>query len=83
MVFQRFARLDTARSRATGGTGLGLSIARQTAGSHDGTLTVEDSAHGARLVLRLPQCSNGPLPICRSRSGRRNENPTPGATVVQ
>ncbi|WP_116026552.1 sensor histidine kinase [Thermomonospora umbrina] len=53
-VFQRFTRLDAARSRDAGGTGLGLPIARQTAEAHGGTLTVEDSPRGARLVLRLP-----------------------------
>jgi signal transduction histidine kinase len=54
VVFQRFTRLDTARSRNTGGSGLGLSIARQIAESHGGSLTIEDSPRGARLVLRLP-----------------------------
>ncbi|MEU4722868.1 HAMP domain-containing sensor histidine kinase [Nonomuraea dietziae] len=53
-VFQRFTRLDTARSRDHGGTGLGLPIARDIATAHGGTLRVGDSAKGARLVLRLP-----------------------------
>ncbi|WP_246264295.1 sensor histidine kinase [Acrocarpospora pleiomorpha] len=54
MVFQRFTRLDAARSRDAGGTGLGLSIARQIAETHGGTLTIEDSDSGARFVLRIP-----------------------------
>ncbi|WP_285702810.1 HAMP domain-containing sensor histidine kinase [Microtetraspora sp. NBRC 16547] len=54
IVFQRFARLDAARSRDAGGTGLGLSIARQIAETHGGSLTLEDSPRGARFVLRIP-----------------------------
>ncbi|WP_405086315.1 sensor histidine kinase [Microbispora sp. NBC_01389] len=53
-VFQRFTRLDAARSRGAGGAGLGLPIARQIAESHGGTLTIIDSPRGARFLLRLP-----------------------------
>ncbi|MEV4005831.1 HAMP domain-containing sensor histidine kinase [Actinomadura sp. NPDC049753] len=53
-VFERFARLDPARSREKGGSGLGLPIAREIALSHGGTLQVADGTYGARLVLRLP-----------------------------
>ncbi|MFA1541492.1 ATP-binding protein [Actinomadura sp. DLS-62] len=53
-VFERFTRLDTARSRGAGGTGLGLAIAREIARAHGGTLRVEDHAPGARFALRLP-----------------------------
>ncbi|MEO3869227.1 ATP-binding protein [Nonomuraea sp. B12E4] len=53
-VFERFTRLDGARSRDTGGSGLGLSIARDIATAHGGTLQVEDGP-GARLILRLPR----------------------------
>ena len=59
-IFERFARLDDARSAADGGAGLGLAIAREIAERHGGTLTV-DVGHrdGARFVLRLPP-SPGP-----------------------
>ncbi|GAA2087645.1 sensor histidine kinase [Actinomadura alba] len=57
-VFDRFTRLEASRSRDAGGTGLGLPIARQIAQAHDGTLTIDDSAQGARFVLRLPRCDN-------------------------
>ncbi|MCW2884285.1 MAG: Signal transduction histidine kinaselike protein [Streptosporangiaceae bacterium] len=54
VVFERFARLDTARNKETGGTGLGLPIARQIAAQHGGTLSIEDSEQGARFVVRIP-----------------------------
>jgi signal transduction histidine kinase len=54
-IFDRFTRLDEARDRRSGGAGLGLAIAREIAGGHRGTLAVEDSDVGARLVLRLPR----------------------------
>ncbi|MFC7387610.1 HAMP domain-containing sensor histidine kinase [Sphaerisporangium rhizosphaerae] len=54
IIFQRFTRLDAARSKDAGGTGLGLSIARQIAETTGGCLTVEPSERGARFVVRLP-----------------------------
>ncbi|WP_169948559.1 cell wall metabolism sensor histidine kinase WalK [Microbispora sp. H11081] len=54
MVFDRFTRLDAARNRDAGGAGLGLPIARQVAEIHGGSLRIEDSAVGARFVVRLP-----------------------------
>ncbi|MEV1168535.1 HAMP domain-containing sensor histidine kinase [Nonomuraea sp. NPDC049784] len=54
-IFERFTRLDTARSRHLGGTGLGLAIANDIAHGHSGTITVSDSAHGgACFEVRLP-----------------------------
>jgi signal transduction histidine kinase len=53
-IFERFTRLDDARSRDHGGAGLGLAIARDLARHHRGTLTAEPAERGARLVVRLP-----------------------------
>ncbi|MET9801231.1 HAMP domain-containing sensor histidine kinase [Streptomyces sp. NPDC006368] len=54
-VFERFVRLDDARSRDEGGAGLGLAIARDIAVRHGGTLTVRRSPSGGALFeLRLP-----------------------------
>ncbi|MFI8181793.1 HAMP domain-containing histidine kinase [Actinacidiphila glaucinigra] len=54
-IFERFVRLDDARSRDEGGAGLGLAIARDVAHRHDGTLTVGTApAGGALFELRLP-----------------------------
>ncbi|QFZ20115.1 sensor histidine kinase [Saccharothrix syringae] len=54
-VFDRFTRLDDARTRDTGGTGLGLPIARRIATNHHGTLHATDHPNGgARLVITLP-----------------------------
>ncbi|MFC5749236.1 sensor histidine kinase [Actinomadura rugatobispora] len=53
-VFERFTRLDSARSRGSGGTGLGLAIAREIAQAHGGSLRIEDHPQGARFALSLP-----------------------------
>jgi signal transduction histidine kinase len=53
-VFERFTRLDEARTRDDGGAGLGLAIARDIAVRHGGELTVADSTTGARLVASFP-----------------------------
>lgn len=53
-IFERFTRLDHARSRDTGGTGLGLAIVKEIVERHQGRVTVEDSAGGARFVVTLP-----------------------------
>ena len=57
-VFDRFVRLEEARTRDSGGSGLGLSIVREIAALHGGTATVtEGSLGGARLEVSLPAAS--------------------------
>jgi signal transduction histidine kinase len=54
-VFERFARLDDARSRDAGGAGLGLPIVRELARTQGGEVLLEDNAPGLRAVVRLPK----------------------------
>lgn len=54
-VFERFYRVDTARSRARGGTGIGLSIVKHVAQAHGGTVAVESELGvGSSFRLRVP-----------------------------
>ena len=61
-IFERFYRVDRARSRDTGGTGLGLSIVRHVATNHGGEVSVESTeGEGSTFTLRLPGPSGAEL----------------------
>lgn len=72
-VFERFYRVDGARSRETGGTGLGLSIVRHVAANHGGVVSVESrEGEGSTFRLRLP---NGVRPASVAGRGDWREDP--------
>lgn len=55
-LFERFYRVDTARSRKLGGTGLGLSIVKHIISAHDGSIRVESKVgSGSTFIIHLPQ----------------------------
>ncbi|MBD2640691.1 two-component sensor histidine kinase, partial [Synechocystis sp. FACHB-908] len=69
-VFDRFYRVDTARSRQRGGAGLGLAIAQAIAVKHQGVLTVESElGQGSLFTIRLSIC---PPPYQQSRECTKN-----------
>ena len=56
-VFERFYRVDKARSRKAGGTGLGLAIVKHVMQLHHGSAEVHSTVgQGSTFTLRLPVC---------------------------
>ncbi|HET8600130.1 MAG TPA: ATP-binding protein [Segeticoccus sp.] len=54
-IFERFYRVDPARSRSTGGTGLGLAIVKHVCANHGGEVTVDsEPGRGSTFTVRLP-----------------------------
>ena len=62
-VFERFARGDSARSRATGSTGLGLAIVQAVATAHSGAVTVDSVPGRTVFTVHLPALPSEPLPL--------------------
>jgi len=70
-IFERFYRVDAARSRATGGTGLGLAIVKHICANHGGEVTVwSEPDHGSTFTMRLPTAP-------ANRPGSNPGNPGP------
>ena len=63
-VFERFFRIDAARSRHTGGTGLGLSIVKHVVQNHGGDVRVwSQPGSGSTFTIRLPEASHATAAI--------------------
>jgi two-component system, OmpR family, sensor histidine kinase SenX3 len=60
-VFERFFRVDKARSRATGGTGLGLAIVKHVAANHNGSIRLwSQPGTGSTFTLSIPMAATAP-----------------------
>ena len=76
-IFERFYRVDAARSRATGGTGLGLSIVKHIAENHGGQVSVwSEVGRGSTFTMRLPAAHHG-----ASRGADHHARGPAGATL--
>jgi two-component system sensor histidine kinase SenX3 len=83
-IFERFYRVDPARSRATGGTGLGLAIVKHVTAAHGGNVTVWSKVGaGSTFTLRLPLHSDQRHSDHRHSEKRHSEKPTAPASRPQ
>jgi two-component system OmpR family sensor kinase len=83
-VFERFARGDSARSRATGSTGLGLAIVEAVATAHGGAVTVDSVPGRTVFTVHLPALAPAPpLPAPETNRQRDSQGQHRASTWVQ
>ncbi|HEY3573807.1 MAG TPA: ATP-binding protein [Arthrobacter sp.] len=86
-VFERFYRVDAARSRHTGGTGLGLSIVKHVVSNHGGEVTLwSQPGQGSTFTLRLPEMEgqeDEPAPEPRPLPAKEATAPAPASPEAQ
>jgi two-component system sensor histidine kinase SenX3 len=86
-VFERFYRVDAARSRHTGGTGLGLSIVKHVVSNHGGEVTLwSQPGQGSTFTLRLPEMEgqeDEPAPEPRPFPAKDAKAPAPAPPQPQ
>jgi two-component system sensor histidine kinase SenX3 len=77
-IFERFYRVDYARSRANGGTGLGLAIVKHIAAIHGGDVTVwSQVGQGSTFTIRIPAHRNETPPAAQQQSAVLNRQRPP------
>lgn len=81
-IFERFYRVDSARSRSTGGTGLGLAIVKHVCANHGGAVSVwSEPGRGSTFTMRLPAVAVGrqqePGGLAGEGTGVRHARQTP------
>lgn len=81
-IFERFYRVDQARSRNTGGSGLGLSIVKHTVQNHGGDVRVwSKPGRGSTFMIRLPVAEAAPKPAADDGTREHSSPQAPPASA--